>query len=213
MMWILLLFVVWHLVPVVLVMRMSDVPLLSRIAAALHFLVSTMPRSTLYFLPNILAPLVVPIALTYTRREDNNLPGLFKWWDNDVSINGDKPEYWDPSYQGTTYYANAHPRSFWARYVWLGFRNRASHLSMMLGEQMHSDDVRQFWGDPQTDRDHEGQVLYKVRGIYQLYICKRLGKKWCFRLNYGNKVWGSEDKEKTAMVVAITASVLSWTGK
>jgi hypothetical protein len=84
---------------------------------------------------------------------------------------------------------------------------------MMLGEQMHSDDVRQFWGDPQTDRDHEGQVLYKVRGIYQLYICKRIGKKWCFRLNYGNKVWGSDDKEKTAMVVAITASVLSWTGK
>ena len=41
----------------------------------------------------------------------------------------------DPRYGGDCYYARGHhPRSFWARYVWVGLRNRASQLSKDLGE-------------------------------------------------------------------------------
>ena len=43
--------------------------------------------------------------------------------------------YWEPDYQGHAYYAKGHhPRSFWARYIWLGWRNRASLMSLERGQ-------------------------------------------------------------------------------
>lgn len=86
-----------------------------------------------------LAPIVVPFALLFTPRDADQLPGLFRAWDNNVSINGDSggtllpdgtwlqyrdtpadhwPElvgllqctYDDPRYTGDAYYARGrHP--------------------------------------------------------------------------------------------------------
>jgi len=45
--------------------------------------------------------------------------------------------YDDPLYHGDAYYAKGHhPRSFWARYVWVGLRNRASQRSVELGRDV-----------------------------------------------------------------------------
>jgi len=42
--------------------------------------------------------------------------------------------YDDPLYDGDAYYAKGHhPRSFWARWIWLGFRNRATKASFDVG--------------------------------------------------------------------------------
>lgn len=108
------------------------------------------------------APIVMLLVLLFVKRGANQLPRLFSKWDNNVSLNGDgevvrrgdrwvnlrdigwTPEpgeqvirYDDPRYDGDAYYAPGHhPRSFWARYVWLGLRNRASQRSVELGRDV-----------------------------------------------------------------------------
>ena len=123
-------------------------------------------RSMLIMIPDMLSPIVVPIALIFTKWEDDKLPWLFRWWDNDASINGDvrtndpndgmsgwalKPVPSDDTEEarGMCYWApGSHPRSFKARYVWLGLRNRASMLSMMLGKNPTGDVIEYQYGDP-----------------------------------------------------------------
>lgn len=204
--------VVWNLVPVILTASLP-VPLQTKIDAIRCFMFDSCPKGLAVLLPDLLAPIVVPIALLFTKREDDHLPKLFSWWDNDVSINGDREEYWASDYTGTTYYAKAHPRSFWARFVWLGFRNRASRLSQMLGYTHKEGDTREQFGDPKTGRDHEGWALNRAGDVYQVYLVKKLGPL-CVRINYGYKVWGIlGDGRKTANVVNISFSLISWTGK
>ena len=108
------------------------------------------------------APLVMLLVLPFVPRSADRLPRLFARWDNNVSLNGDghgwmdadgqwhhgrdgapRPpgahlySYDDPLYGGDAYYAEGHhPRSFWARYVWLGLRNRASQRSVELGRDV-----------------------------------------------------------------------------
>lgn len=110
---------------------------------------------------DIWAPLVMLLVLPFVKREANKLPDFWRKWDNNVSINGDsggvlmpdgswvgyydvpdweavkgypQVSYDDPSYGGDAYYARGHhPRSFWARYVWLGWRNRATQASFDVG--------------------------------------------------------------------------------
>jgi hypothetical protein len=60
--------------------------------------------------------------------------------------------YDDPDYTGDAYYARGHhPRSFWARYVWVGLRNRASMLSVKLGRDVTARPVV-VSGDPTIHR-------------------------------------------------------------
>ena len=100
---------------------------------------------------HIIAPIVLFIPLLRLPREADDLPDNLAHWRNDVSINGDgwgwqdaggkwhqcsvEPTppgitavpYTDPAYGGDAYYAPGHhPRSFWARFVWLALRNVAS---------------------------------------------------------------------------------------
>jgi hypothetical protein len=101
---------------------------------------------------HIIAPFVLLVPLLRLPRDADDLPDSLAYWRNNVSINGDgygaqmpdgswvdcsggKPApdgatlvlpYTDPRYGGDAYYAPGHhPRSFWARYVWLAFRNVA----------------------------------------------------------------------------------------
>jgi len=97
------------------------------------------------------APFVLWGPLRRLPRPANDLPDSMAYWRNDVSINGDgwgwrdaqgkwhqcsvEPTppgiaavpYTDPDYGGDAYYAPGHhPRSWWARWVWLALRNVAS---------------------------------------------------------------------------------------
>lgn len=205
---------VWNMIPNVLIWTV-DIPTKDKFKAMKCFMFSAFPRGLMVFIPDILAPIVVPIALLFTKREDDKLPKLFEWWDNDVSINGDQPQYWPLDYDGVTYYANAHPRSFKARYVWLGLRNRASRAAQMAGYNYPNgvdDKERRVFGDIATGRDHEGWVVNNLDDIYQLYIVKKISSKMCIRINYGFKIWEKPQGRTTAMVVNIGFSALSYKG-
>lgn len=108
-----------------------------------------------------IAPILMLLVLPFVPRSANKLPSWLRKWDNNISINGDsggvlmpdgswvgyydvpdweavkgypQVSYDDPSYGGDAYYARGHhPRSFWARYVWLGWRNRATQASFDVG--------------------------------------------------------------------------------
>jgi hypothetical protein len=159
----------------------------------------------------LLSPIVVPIALLFTKWEDNKLPAIFWWWDNDISINGDEIDSqgrnaWALDYKENAYYAKAPPRSFWARYVWLGWRNRASKLSEAVGYKYEFSEFenRIILGDAATSRGHPGWKFVYTPNISQLMIVKKFGKI-CIRFNWGYKFF---DKP-TTMSVGITFSLLS----
>lgn len=208
----------WHLAPLLFVLS-RRLPLQLRCQAVVSLFKGGMV-SLLVLIPDLLAPLVVPVALLFTKREDNQLPWLFRWWDNDKSINGDWPEYQDPNYQGTTYYANYPPRSFMARYIWLGLRNRASYLALILGHQWTAEEAaqpHQVWGTRSEEgKSTEGWALLCKAGVYQLYrvsyLGQFLGHVWCLRTNYGHKIGFAEDGSDRAMVVGLSASILGWQG-
>lgn len=202
----------WNFGPIIAIFFFKEVPLKHRFRAALSFL-NSWARDCVILPADILAPIIVPIALLFTKREDNKLPWLFRWWDNDVSINGDRAEYQDPAYEGTTYYANAHPRSFKGRYIWLGLRNRASWLSQKLGHKWTDPQDREYWGDPQTGRHHAGWVVCRGENAYQMYVVKKIGNTGkCIRQNFGFKIWPSHDGRTVANVVNIPLSILRYKG-
>lgn len=122
------------------------------------------------------APIVMLLVLPFVKREADRLPKAFAKWDNNVSLNGDgegwcdgdgtwydtrvrpAPEgvpvmsHSDPAYGGDCYYARGHhPRSFRARYAWVGLRNRASMLSVNLGRDVTARPVV-VSGDPTIHR-------------------------------------------------------------
>ena len=159
----------------------------------------------------LLSPIIVPLALLFTKWEDNHLPHVFSWWDNDISINGDPidsqgRDAWALDYMENAYYAKAPPRSFWARYVWLGWRNRASALSERLGYAYRRNEfeTRIIDGDPETSRAHPGWKFTYTENICQLMIVRKIGN-FCIRFNWGYKFF---DKP-TTMPVGITFSILS----
>lgn len=156
------------------------------------------------------APIVMFYLLFLTKQvkwEDDYLPKKYEKWDNNISMNGDQwgmimPDgshvswydfgmiargettaisYTDPTYKGTTYYAKkSRPRSKWARYVWLGWRNRASKYAMDLGEEVDPHAPIESWGDEPVEGKHTLQFL-------------RVGKVWQMREQYP-VLWGLIDR-------------------
>ena len=149
------------------------------------------------------APLVTFIALMFTPRDANKLPKWASRWDNNVSLNGDgewierdgkqltlghdvpwdavQPgevvhRYDDPAYTGRAYYAKAHPRSFWARWVWVGWRNRASKLSLDMGEYVNARPTVYFAEPAElASRSRDGYYLLRHGNLYQWRQHKRHG--------------------------------------
>lgn len=149
------------------------------------------------------APLVTLIALLFTPRSADRLPAWARRWDNNISLNGDgewierdgeqltlghdvpwyavQPgevvrRYDDPAYTGRAYYANAHPRSLWARWVWVGWRNRASKLSLDLGEYVGARPTVDFAEPAElAGRSRDGYYLLRHGNLYQWRQHKRHG--------------------------------------
>ena len=154
------------------VRALPDVPLHLKADALLCFdqAAAADQKTALY---DVTAPLVMLLVLPFVKRGANRLPRAFRRWDNNVSINGDGEAvlrdgqwinlrdigwapnpgervytYDDPAYTGDAYYATGHhPRSYWARYIWLGWRNRASKLSLDLGITARKDGIELLAGD------------------------------------------------------------------
>ncbi len=145
---------------------------------------------------DVTAPIVVPIALIFTKWNAEHLPKLFRWWDNEVSINGD----WgfvplDKKSQeaiNMAYYAKGHhPRSFYARWVWLGLRNRATWAAWALGYRKKAGDTEDEWsyGDVWGGK---GWLVARCGPAYRLRYHKALSKKRFLRIHFGYKIGGSQ---------------------
>lgn len=166
-------------------------------------------KNMLTIIPDLLAPVVVPVVLLFTKWEDDHLPRLFWWWDNDASINGDKRtddpsdglggwalkpvplERDSPEAIAMCYWAKGHhPRSFYARWVWLGLRNRASSLSQALGTDATGPST--VWNGPTWTVTRVGD---KWRYFERLPIGRIL-----IRMHCGYKVPRLPGEEKAAAV-------------
>lgn len=195
-----------------------DVPHKAKIAKCF---IEAWLKNCLTILPDLLSPIVVPIALLFTRREAEHLPRLFLWWDNDASINGDGWAVWrdgqwvhvfgtglpgeravpygSPEYTGDCYYCKGHhPRSFYARWVWLGLRNRASKLSQILGFVHFPDAPVRTWSGTNWE-------ITEVSGAYRYRQNIPLGPVQ-IKLHYGYKVPQYADRA-SANLVAIGFSI------
>lgn len=163
--------------------------------------------SLLAFLPDILAPVVVPFALLFTSWKAETLPSIFRWWDNDASINGDIRT--DDPYDGLggwalwpvpldksneeairrCYWAPGHhPRSFFARWVWLGLRNRASYLNVAFGKQFGGMlEVATNEGEDGSSATLRYGISTSGRPMLSLMVLKPLGP-FVLRSYYGYKI-------------------------
>ena len=192
------------------------------------------------------APIVMLFVLPWVKREANALPKLFGKWDNNISLNGDSGgvlvdgkwidyhdvqdweavqgnlmvTYDDPRYEGDAYYAKGHhPRSFWARYVWVGLRNRASKLALDRGRPVDGP-IEVLSGSVDIGTRKAGHFLLKCGDTYHYKSArpfKLLGfelvrvRSYGFKLEIAAKNPGTWEAERVA-VVAIGWSAKRWKG-
>lgn len=219
--------------PYTLLNEMHNVPQEHKALAAKSFKQAN-NNNRYVWLYDLSAPIVMLLVLPFVKREAEHLPSLFSKWDNEVSINGDGTvvlrdgvwvrvygnskegervySYGDNDYLGDSYYCKGHhPRSFYARYTWLGWRNRASRASEDAGVELTNNDRldTEVWGT-QPSKSVEGTVLIRAGQHYQLVSTKKIGI-FCRRTNYGFKLNNSLAYNRTkAMVVCITVSLPLW---
>ena len=184
------------------------------------------------------APLVTLIALMFTPRSADRLPAWASRWDNNISLNGDgewierdgeqltlghdvpwdavRPgevvrRYDDPAYTGRAYYAMAHPRSFWARYVWVGLRNRASQLSVDRGRAVPGT-PELISGSIHIGTRNAGHFLFRCGDLYHYKSVRKLGPFALIR-SYGYKLEiRYYQGPGRAAAVAIGRSLKRWKG-
>jgi hypothetical protein len=177
-------------IPLLPLVRLAMIDVPNKGAVARCFGVAWL-RNLLALPADLLAPLVVPVALLFTRTRADHLPRLFWWWDNDASINGDKriEGQWEllpistdlanPAEIALCYWAPGHhPRSFYARWVWLGLRNRASALSQALGTEVDGP-AAQWSGSTWT--------LHRVGDVFRFFELLPVGPV-VIRMHCGFKV-------------------------
>lgn len=225
-----LLALAWCLFPIAVVMTLPGVPWEHRTKAARSFISASL-RGMLVVPVSATAPVVILFALLFTRWRNDRLPRIFRWWDNDVSINGDAGVTWSedpvtgigrpdrvpeedtPDVRAICYWApGRHPRSFRARYVWLGLRNRGSFLAAHLGANLDYSQPVNGWGNAAVGRSLEGWALLENAGHYQLLRSKRVGKL-VNRMNYGFKLNHRAMGRPRVPVTTVSFSLLRWKGQ
>jgi len=172
------------------------------------------------------APFVMAVVVPWLKWGAEKLPAMFSKWDNDISLNGD-PWPWaqradgswyrqapledTPEARAQCYWAKGHhPRSRWARYVWLGWRNRASKLAHDLGAPSGAPIA--LWGDDKVGRSHAGVCVYRMGDCWQIMSVERYGPV-IVRRNVGWKINNVRDNQHTvANVTWVAWSPLAWKG-
>ena len=198
-------------------------------------------------LADFYAPLVMLFVLPFVSRSATHLPNIFSAWDNNISINGDSggvllpdgswldwrdvadweavkdlPQYSydDLNYLGDAYYAKGHePTGFWARYAWLGWRNRASALSLKNGRVV-TEPIEVISGSVDIGTKQAGHFLLKSGDTYHYKSATPftlLGfplvriRSYGFKLEIAYKMPNTWQAERVACV-AIGWSAKRWKG-
>lgn len=181
------------------------------------------------------APFVLlPLCICLPRSADA-LPDECAEWDNNVSINGDSagwlrgtewvqvrdeppPEgveligYSDPRYEGDAYYARGHhPRSWYARWIWLAWRNVRSGEAERTGITPVQRPARIAGTAHEPTTSAEGVELWSDGANYSLLATRRLGPL-CLRTNIGPKLGQAAEREElgTVAVSGIWVSFKRW---
>lgn len=121
-------------------------------------------------------------------------------------------------YRGDAYYAlGHHPRSFWARYVWLGLRNRASKLALESGRPVDGP-IEVLSGSIDIGTRKAGHFLLKCGDTYHYKSAKPF-RLFGFELvrirSYGFKLeiaLKNADQADRVATVAIGWSAKRWKG-
>lgn len=214
-------------------------------AAALLCMTDAMDADRRARIYDLSAPIVMLFVLPFVSRDADALPRFFSAWDNNISLNGDSggvqmPDgswvnwydvedweavkdylqvtYDDPRYGGDAYYAKGHhPRSFWARYVWVGLRNRASLLALDLGREVTAP-IEVLSGSMDVGTRKAGHFLLRSGDVYHYKSFspfKLLGFKLVRIRSYGFKLeiaMKNSDQADRVATVAIGWSAKGWKG-
>lgn len=193
---------------------------------------------------SLTAPLVMFFVLPFVKWKAENMPKLFWQWDNNINMNGDRRTYQDST---VTYYhwgdkkmvtdnrwqdhdlkseraiANCywakghHPRSFWARWIWLGTRNRAKAFHQSMSKDVDLSKEQVIYGTIYDGKNDNIAARFS-NGLWQLHgnrtiVFKFL--KWNFKIrlvqNFGYKINNAFVEQKTgAMPVYVSGSYKDW---
>lgn len=173
------------------------------------------------------APFVMAWVVPKLPWDAEHLPANYARYDNDVSINGD-PWPWKevngewirfapiedtPEARAKCYWANgSHPRSKWARYVWLGWRNRATSYAAELG--VPAELGISVWGNHDVSNALPGVAVYRMGKHWQILVVEKVrGLPLVVRKNYGFKINNVLNNQHTvANVTTIAFSLLRYKG-
>ncbi|WP_423454234.1 hypothetical protein [Ottowia sp. VDI28] len=122
--------------------------------------------------------------------------------------------YDTPFYDGDAYYAKGHhPRSRWARYVWVGLRNRATKLALDLGAAVNGP-IDLISGSLAISTGQSGHFLLRCGDAYHFKSIERvsvLGRDFARIRSYGFKLEIALKSPKEGDRVAVVA--IGWSAK
>ena len=122
--------------------------------------------------------------------------------------------YDDERYQGDAYYAEGwHPRSWWARWIWVGLRNRATKLALILGAAVDRP-IETLSGSLDISTGTPGHFLLRSGDTYHFKSFEPfhlLGFALCRIRSYGYKLEIALKSPKESERVAVVA--IGWSAK
>jgi hypothetical protein len=171
------------------------------------------------------APIVVPIALLGCTWESEKLPNWARKWDNNVNLNGDNGDRIDetgdgvadvirqpledtPEVRARTYWGwgplkgKIHPRSFLARWIWIGFRNRGKQAFVDRGVHIDEGTKLVTTGVLGVRGVSEGDVAREMDGLWHYHSVKRKWKFFCEIEQRGWKVQNVDEVNRIAIPVS-----------
>lgn len=156
------------------------------------------------------APIVMAWVCPQLEWEAEHLPHRYRYWDNEVSINGDRANwYFDEAEKawkrhpipydkgnGLNFYGKPYnyyapkklsPRHWFARYIWLGWRNRAAAYYAQFGVQEPTPDKIKEIQKWEYATEKERIEIYHYNGSMQLIYHRKYGA-FHVRANMGYKL-------------------------
>lgn len=177
---------------------------------------------------SISAPIVVPIALLGCTWESERLPKWARKWDNNVNLNGDNGDWINETGDGKTFVikmpledtpevrercywgwgpleGKIHPRSFIARWIWIGFRNRGKQAYVDRGIFISEDAKLVTTGVAGKRGSHDGDVVREMDGVWHYHSIKQKWKFFCVTEQRGWKVQNVDAVNRVAIPVSYKA--------
>lgn len=167
-----------------------------------------------------LAPIVTLPLVLRAKWEDESLPEQWWKWDNNISLNGDranwavdefgefnrspvpleKGNHLNDNGELMNYYApkKLSPRHWFSRWIWIGWRNRASNLAKEIGPTFYLNSASENYWTAETDK---GTItVIEKMGHYQ-FIHTRKWWIFEFKSNLGYKLNNLNVIDRTASLV------------